>query len=64
MVGCDVCDVNDLSRCLDCTEGYYEISWGVCALCNDKCLTCTSGTVCKSCRHGYKLIDNVCYENC
>ena len=57
--GCESCPENcqdcQHSGCMKCTEGYF-VDGKVCSECQNNCLTCESGTICKQCKKDLNFV--------
>lgn len=47
----------------NCPDGYYSLN-SQCNECNVNCSTCTSSSVCQSCKIGFYLYTNNCIDKC
>lgn len=59
-----VCQLNSSNQCNDASHKYMDSFSKLCYQCQDKCLTCSSYSVCISCPNGSYLYQNDCLEIC
>lgn len=63
-LGCYSCSPVDISTCLTCPLGSFQIQGGQCQICPSGCTECLSESVCTGCQLNYRLVKEKCYENC
>lgn len=63
-LGCFSCSAVDLTTCFSCPLGSFQVVGGQCQVCPQGCINCSSASICRSCRAGYRLINNVCFQTC
>ena len=61
------------NKCTSCIDGFYlvyiDATSASCSVCPNTCATCSTSTVCLSCKPGYKLdlgacVANNCHASC
>lgn len=63
-LGCYSCSSVDISTCLSCPLGSFQIEDGQCRICPSGCTTCTGSETCTACRDSYRLVQNKCLPTC
>ncbi|ELP86082.1 protein serine/threonine kinase, putative [Entamoeba invadens IP1] len=58
IIGCST-EITSIG-CSKCSEGYYQYKENMCASCDSKCSTCTSGDKCNTCQKDYVLVKSMC----
>lgn len=49
-LGCYSCSSVDISTCISCPQGSFQVLGGQCEICPPSCIECSSSSVCQTCR--------------
>jgi hypothetical protein len=63
-LGCYSCSPVDISTCLSCPVGSFQVAGGQCQICPSACVACADSQNCSSCRQGHRLVGALCYPDC